>query len=116
MHGRHFSPGGRRAPCVYRARVATLARLVAFLPAPPRGRNARVPSAPRSCASSSTSLRSALEGPHTTLPKAVKREPWHGQSNDFSSGFQFTTHFRCGQTAEQACTLPWSSRYTAFGE
>ena len=46
--------------------------------------------------------RSRLAGPLIALPSLVKREPWHGQSQVLSAGFQWTMPPRCGQTAEHS--------------
>src|SRR4051812_36423856 len=66
-----------------------------------------------SCARS-TGARSRLAGPLMTWPCESKREPWQGQSHVFSPGFHCTMQPRCGQVAEQACTAPDASLYTAI--
>ncbi|MCU1326856.1 MAG: hypothetical protein JWN34_2226, partial [Bryobacterales bacterium] len=38
----------------------------------------------------SRGLKPTSAGPFMTSPFAVKREPWQGQSHDFSVGFQWT--------------------------
>ena len=57
----------------------------------------------------SSGSRSLLAGPVTTLPWQSKREPWHGQSHDFSAEFQATTPPRCGHVADSSCFDPASS-------
>ena len=44
---------------------------------------------------------------------ALKREPWHGQSQVVSPGFHRTMHPMCGHTADSVVTFPASSLYTA---
>lgn len=39
---------------------------------------------------SGTGSRSVIAGPFTTFPKRSKRDPWQGQSHDFSVSFQST--------------------------
>jgi len=58
--------------------------------------------------------KSETAGPFRTRPSASKREPWHGQSQVFSQPSHRTMHFKCGQTAESLCNVPWSSRYAAI--
>src|SRR5688572_11890734 len=58
--------------------------------------------------------RSVFEGPFFTLPSGSKREPWHGQSHDFSAAFQCTMQPKCGHTADISWVFPFSSRYTAI--
>jgi hypothetical protein len=47
-----------------------------------------------------------LAGPLITFPVEEKREPWHGQSNDFSELFHVTIQPKCVHTAEYACSCP----------
>lgn len=64
---------------------------------------------------SSAGARFALAGPITHTPSLENRLPCTGQSNDFSAEFQQTTPFRCGHSALNFCTFPFSSLYTAKG-
>jgi hypothetical protein len=52
----------------------------------------------------------AFAGPLTTSPLHVKRDPWIGQSNDFSSLFQQTIPFKCLRTQYQ-CHQPREIQY-----
>ena len=64
---------------------------------------------------SSNAGRFPLAGPITWIPSLLKRLPCTGQSQLFSSWFQQTTPFICGHRAENLCTSPPSSLYTAIG-
>jgi hypothetical protein len=58
----------------------------------------------------STRSRSTTAGPVSTRPSHAKREPWQGQSQLRSAGFQVTWQPRCVQTGETRCSRPCSSR------
>lgn len=59
---------------------------------------------------SSPGDRFVLAGPLSTFPNLLKREPWQGQSQDFSEWFHATMPPKWGQTAEHSCFCPASSR------
>ena len=48
-----------------------------------------------------------------TLPVVVKRDPWHGQSQDDSAAFHPTTHPMCVQTADRRIAAPSAPRVAA---
>ena len=56
--------------------------------------------------SAASRRRGVTAGPLITLPSTSKREPWHGQSQLFSSAFHDTTHPRCVHIAEFRVTEP----------
>ena len=47
-----------------------------------------------------------IAGPFSTSPVGANRDPWHGQSHDFSTLFHSTMHLRCVHTADFSVTLP----------
>ena len=57
-----------------------------------------------------TSSSGATAGPASTLPSTPKREPWQGQSHDFSASLKRTVHPRWVQRADTACSAPAVSR------
>ena len=59
---------------------------------------------------SSAGDRSVLAGPLSAFPNLLKREPWQGQSQDFSEWFQATMPPRWGHIAEHSCNCPASSQ------
>src|SRR5690606_12125641 len=68
----------------------------------------------QSSSSSAYGSSGALAGPLRTTPvRASKREPWQGQSQDFSSPLQRTTQPMWVQRALWACSDPSPARYTA---
>src|SRR5215203_3156182 len=59
----------------------------------------------------------SMAGPLRTWPSVgSKREPWQGQSQDFSLSLKATTHPKWVQTAENSWSAPASSRKRATFE
>ena len=57
-----------------------------------------------------TSASGRIAGPFSAVPSIANWEPWHGQSQHLSNGFQCTMHPTCVHTAERRWSLPASSR------